>query len=141
MRRLTKAVDRGFIREVESRKNKSVLQEIGDDAIGVVFVNHDLRSKRRLIRVVNAGEVLDFTGAGEPVHTFCIARFADRQRRIDKDFHETVFADQRAAFVSQPALNFDGYNFWLNKLDRAHNYNDAEMVKSFIVSSEYRGRF
>jgi len=38
--------------------------------------------------------------------------------------------------------NFDGYNFWLNKLDAfGGNYQDAEMVKAFVTSTEYRGRF
>ena len=39
-------------------------------------------------------------------------------------------------------LNFDGYNFWLNKVNEHNgNFIQAEMVKSFIVSGEYRGRF
>lgn len=42
----------------------------------------------------------------------------------------------------EPGLNFDGYNFWLNKLNQFNgNYVDAEMVKAFITSGEYRGRF
>jgi hypothetical protein len=39
-------------------------------------------------------------------------------------------------------LNFDGYNFWLGKLDQFNgNFVNAEMVKAFIVSGEYRQRF
>jgi cytochrome c peroxidase len=35
-----------------------------------------------------------------------------------------------------------GYNFWLAKLEQFHgDYVQAEMVKSFIVSGEYRSRF
>jgi len=35
-----------------------------------------------------------------------------------------------------------GYDFWLGKLNQFNgNFVDAEMVKSFIVSSEYSGRF
>lgn len=42
----------------------------------------------------------------------------------------------------EPGLNFDGYNFWLTKLlNHGGNFVDAEMVKSFIVSGEYRQRF
>ena len=42
----------------------------------------------------------------------------------------------------EPGLNFDGYNFWLNKLNQFNgNYVDAEMVKAFITSGEYRQRF
>jgi hypothetical protein len=39
-------------------------------------------------------------------------------------------------------LDFAGYNFWLNKLNQhGGNFIQAEMVKSFIVSGEYRRRF
>jgi len=35
-----------------------------------------------------------------------------------------------------------GYQFWLNKLNRFNgDFDRAEMVKAFIVSSEYRARF
>ena len=41
-----------------------------------------------------------------------------------------------------PDGNFDGYNFWLNKLNQFNgNYIDAEMVKAFLSSIEYRHRF
>src|ERR1700752_1554453 len=41
-----------------------------------------------------------------------------------------------------PDGNLDGLNFWLNKLNQFNgNFVDAEMVKAFIVSSEYRQRF
>jgi hypothetical protein len=36
----------------------------------------------------------------------------------------------------------DGLNFWVNKLNQFNgNFIDAEMVKAFIASREYRGRF
>ena len=39
-------------------------------------------------------------------------------------------------------LDFAGYNFWLNKVNEHNgNFIQAEMVKSFIVSGEYLGRF
>jgi hypothetical protein len=38
--------------------------------------------------------------------------------------------------------DFSGYNFWLDKLNAFNgNFRDAEMVKAFLLSSEYRGRF
>ena len=41
-----------------------------------------------------------------------------------------------------PDADFAGYNFWLNKLnDFNGNFVNAEMVKAFILSGEYRGRF
>ena len=39
-------------------------------------------------------------------------------------------------------LDFSGYSFWLGKLDQFNgNYVNAEMVKAFITSLEYRRRF
>jgi hypothetical protein len=41
-----------------------------------------------------------------------------------------------------PDSGFAGYNFWLNKLDQFNgNFVQAEMVKAFISSIEYRSRF
>jgi outer membrane protein assembly factor BamB len=38
--------------------------------------------------------------------------------------------------------DYTGYNFWLTKLNQFNgNFVNAEMVKAFIVSGEYRGRF
>ncbi|MBV8858901.1 MAG: DUF4214 domain-containing protein [Acidobacteria bacterium] len=38
--------------------------------------------------------------------------------------------------------DFSGYNFWLGKLNQFNgNYIDAEMVKAFVTSLEYRQRF
>jgi hypothetical protein len=60
-------------------------------------------------------------------------------------FYEKEF---NAAFVLMEYfgyLNRDpdpaGYQHWLDKLNLYGNFNDAEMVKSFIVSPEYRARF
>ncbi len=42
----------------------------------------------------------------------------------------------------EPTLDFQGYNFWLGKLNQFNgNFIQAEMVKAFIISGEYRHRF
>ncbi len=42
----------------------------------------------------------------------------------------------------EAGLNFAGYDFWLNKLNQFNgNFIQAEMVKAFISSGEYRKRF
>jgi Tol biopolymer transport system component len=42
----------------------------------------------------------------------------------------------------EATLDFQGYNFWLNKLNQFNgNFVNAEMVKAFIISGEYRHRF
>ena len=42
----------------------------------------------------------------------------------------------------EQTLDFQGYNFWLNKLNTFYgNFTEAEMVKAFISSTEYKHRF
>ena len=42
----------------------------------------------------------------------------------------------------EQTLDYQGYNFWLGKLNQfGGNFINAEMVKAFITSSEYRQRF
>jgi hypothetical protein len=42
----------------------------------------------------------------------------------------------------EATLDYAGFNFWLGKLNQfGGNYANADMVKSFLVSGEYRGRF
>ena len=42
----------------------------------------------------------------------------------------------------EATLDYAGFNFWLGKLNQFNgNFVNADMVKAFIVSGEYRGRF
>ena len=42
----------------------------------------------------------------------------------------------------EATLDFGGYNFWLTKLNQFNgNFVNAEMVKAFITSTEYKQRF
>ena len=41
-----------------------------------------------------------------------------------------------------PDSDFTGYDFWLNKLNSfSGDFVQAEMVKAFFLSTEYRQRF
>jgi hypothetical protein len=41
-----------------------------------------------------------------------------------------------------PDTSLEGYNFWLQKLNEFNgDYLRADMVKSFLISTEYRARF
>ncbi|MET0646302.1 MAG: PQQ-dependent sugar dehydrogenase [Pyrinomonadaceae bacterium] len=104
----------------------------------------------------NAGLVLTPAEAAD-----LAARLADGRetrasalRRIaeDADFQAAEF--NRAFVLMQyfgylrrdpdaaPDTSFDGYNFWLTKLnDFGGDYRRAELVKAFISSIEYRQRF
>jgi photosystem II stability/assembly factor-like uncharacterized protein len=82
---------------------------------------------------------------------------AARARALRRVAENSTFASQESnrAFVlmqyfgylrrnpnDAPDGNFEGFNFWLNKLNQFNgDYNQAEMVKAFLSSSEYRHRF
>jgi hypothetical protein len=52
------------------------------------------------------------------------------------------FGYMRRHPTAAPDIDFSGYDFWLSKLNQFNgNFIQAEMVKAFITSSEYRTRF
>jgi uncharacterized delta-60 repeat protein len=66
-----------------------------------------------------------------------------RRRQLSRAFVlMQYFGYLRRAPNELPDASFDGYNFWLSKLNEFRgNYIEAEMVKAFISSDEYRRRF
>src|SRR5205823_1660741 len=66
---------------------------------------------------------------------------------VNADFNRAFVLMQYFGYLRRnpndaPEANFDGYNFWLNKLNQFDgNFVNAEMVKAFIHSTEYRQRF
>jgi hypothetical protein len=111
----------------------------------------------------NAGNVLSpnerttamnlFGGAGDTSNTTARAQ-ALRQVAEDMDLYN---AEYNRAFVlaqyfgylrrnpndaPESTLDYTGYDFWLTKLNQFNgNYINAEMVKAFLSSIEYRQRF
>jgi hypothetical protein len=66
-----------------------------------------------------------------------------QQREMNRSFVQMQYIGylQRNANDS-PDSKFDGYEFWLAKLNRFKgNFIEAEMVRAFINSHEYRARF
>jgi Tol biopolymer transport system component len=66
-----------------------------------------------------------------------------RRRQLDKGFVYMQYVGYlRRNAGDPPDTNFNGYNFWLSKLDGFKgDFIKAEMVKAFISSDEYRHRF
>lgn len=66
---------------------------------------------------------------------------------INKEFNRAFVLMQYFGYLRRnaddpPDNNLDGFNFWLTKLNQFNgNFVEAEMVKAFISSIEYRQRF
>jgi hypothetical protein len=76
-----------------------------------------------------------------------LRRVAESSTLAQQEFNKAFVLMQYFGYLhrdpnSAPDRNFDGYNFWLNKLNSfGGNFQDAEMVKAFLLSGEYRQRF
>ena len=66
---------------------------------------------------------------------------------VASEFNRAFVLEQYFGYLRRdpdaaPDANFDGYNFWLNKLNQFNgDFRAAEMVRAFINSAEYRSRF
>ena len=76
-----------------------------------------------------------------------LRQVAENQNLSSNEFNRAFVLMQFMGYLrrdpnSGQDTDYTGYEFWLNKLNQFNgNYNAAEMVKAFIVSTEYRGRF
>lgn len=74
-------------------------------------------------------------------------RVAENQTLFTREFNRAFVVMQYFGYLRRnpddpPDGNLNGYNSWLGKLNDFHgNYIDAEMVKAFLLSTEYRSRF
>ena len=83
-----------------------------------------VKTRAQLLRAV--AEDLDMVTA-ESNRAFVLMQFYGYLRRNPND---------------SPDTDYSGYDFWLTKLSQfGGNFINAEMVKAFILSGEYRNRF
>lgn len=84
-----------------------------------------------------------------PARARALRRVAENASLAQQEFNKAFVLMQYFGYLRrnpndspETGLNFDGYNFWLTKLNQFNgNYSAAEMVKAFITSGEYRQRF
>ncbi len=91
---------------------------------GVALNTADLAARGRVLRRVAENSILS---ANESNRAFVLMQYFGYLRRNPNDPQDS---------------DYTGYDFWLTKLNQFNgNFQSAEMVKAFIVSGEYRGRF
>jgi hypothetical protein len=91
-----------------------------------------------LVNSLNANTIT----RGEVVRTIA-ENVTYRNAQVTKAFVlMQYFGYLRRAPNDPPDSNFNGWQFWLNKLNQFNgNFIEAEMVRAFISSIEYRRRF
>ena len=82
-----------------------------------------------------------------PARARALRRVAENQALNQQELNNAFVLMEYFGYLRRnpsdpPDTDFGGYNFWLGKLNQFNgNFITAEMVKSFIVSGEYRQRF
>jgi IgA peptidase M64/uncharacterized protein DUF4214 len=163
----TRAIGNGVVvnvgnwrEQLEANKNAYVLAIVGRPEFRAAYpasMNpEDFVSKMNL----NAGGVLDdgekqslvnelSAGNGsDAARASVLRKFAEDSTLHQREFNKAFVLMQYFGYLQrnpddapQQGLNFDGYNFWLDKLNQFGDYRTAEMVKAFVTSIEYRQRF
>jgi hypothetical protein len=91
--------------------------------------------------------ILGSTPADENKRAQVLRMIADDSGLKNAEFNNAFVLMQYFGYLRRnpndaPDGDFSGYNFWLNKLNQfGGDFVKADMVKAFIVSSEYRQRF
>jgi Tol biopolymer transport system component len=153
----------GWEQQLESNKQAFVLDFVSRSRFATAFPT--TRSPAQFVDALftNAGvtptasdrnaAISEFGGAANTADTAArvraLRRVADNSTFAQQEFNRAFVLMQYFGYLRrnpndapEPGLNFDGYNFWLGKLNQFNgNFINAEMVKAFIVSSEYRQRF
>ena len=80
-------------------------------------------------------------GTGALTRAAVLLRIAEHEGFVDAKRNEAFVMMQYFGYLRRDP-DENGYDFWLGKLNRFNgNFEQAEMVKAFISSTEYRARF
>jgi hypothetical protein len=100
--------------------------------------------------VVNIAErdgMLAGLQGGTETRSSVLRRMTENQSFSQGEFNSAFVLMQYFGYLRRnpddaPDSNLDGFNFWLGKLNEFNgNFVQADMVKAFITSIEYRQRF
>jgi len=79
--------------------------------------------------------------SGASTRAEVLRQIAENERFVAAKRNESFVMMQYFGYLRREP-DADGYAFWLNKLNQFNgNFEQAEMVKAFLVSGEYRNRF
>ena len=118
-----------FVDTLNTNTGNSLTQTERDTLFSQLSSNNTTAGRASVVRQV--AENAEFTRR-ETNRAFVLMQYFGYLRRNPDD----------VGFDGKPDPTFSGFNFWLSKLDQFNgNFVQAEMVKAFITSIEYRQRF
>lgn len=82
-----------------------------------------------------------YGAGGASGRTAALRKVADSNSVVQAEFNPAFVLMEYFGYLRRDP-DSEGYDFWLTKLQQFQgNYLQAEMVRSFLLSTEYRGRF
>jgi len=132
-----------FIQEWVNRASFTSIYDGKSDAefIDALFANAEI------VDVAKRDSMVAGLQGNTETRSSCLRKLVEYDAFQQKQFNSAFVLMQYFGYLRRnpddtPDNNLDGFNFWLNKLNQFNgNYIDAEMVKAFIQSIEYRQRF
>ena len=115
----------------------SAYGSLGDDAYVDTLISHTGVNFTNDERTALVASLVNHTATRASV----LRQIAEDQRFVSLKFNETFVMMEYFGYLQRDPDD-SGYQFWLKKLNEfGGNFEQAEMVKAFIVSGEYRDRF
>jgi len=141
----------GYQQLLEQNKQNYAAQIVSSAAFSQRFPTSQTAIEFVNAMFASAGVTPTQTEIQNAIAAFGAGDTAGRTAALRKvaDSNSVTQAELNPAFVLMQYFGYlrrdpdtAGYNFWLAKLEQFNgNYIQAEMVKAFLVSGEYRGRF
>jgi hypothetical protein len=115
----------------------SLYGSLGDEAYVDTLISHTGVSFSSNERNALVNSLINHTATRATV----LRQIAEDARFVRLKFNETFVMMEYFGYLRRDP-DADGYQYWLTKLDQfGGNFEQAEMVKAFIASGEYRDRF
>jgi len=146
----------GWEQVLENNKRAFTLQFVQRPRFTAVFP--PTTSAREFVDKLNANagnplseaerdQLISDLSGGRRSRAEVLRAIAENPKLVQTEFNRAFVLMQYFGYLRRnpndaPDGNFVGYNFWLDKLNSFNgDFNQAEMVKAFISSTEYRRRF
>lgn len=126
---------------------RSTFREVYDSKTAVQYVDTLIANTGVSFNQPERDALVSGLDSGAETRATVLRKVVENNAFYNKEFRPAFVLMQYFGYLRRnpndaPDTNMDGYNFWLNKLNLfGGDYLQSEMIKSFLVSAEYRNRF
>lgn len=121
----------------------------GQSFVDALYLNADMAPASAPNRAAAINEIESAPPADNAARARALRLVAEDPMLAQREFNPAFVLMEYFGYLQrnppdspEPTLDYQGYNFWLAKLNQFNgDYHKAEMVKAFLSSIEYRQRF